>query len=91
MKVVIIAIAVLALFSDAEAKKHRSLKGRHLKGKKGKGKKGKGPVVQVGPRPYFLVESMKPSFLKDHLGKIHTCAVDPVVHVDVAVVVVNYK
>jgi hypothetical protein len=26
-------------------------------------------IVQVGPRPYYLVDSMKPSFLKDQLGK----------------------
>jgi hypothetical protein len=26
-------------------------------------------IVQVGPRPYYLVDSMKPSFLKDELSK----------------------
>jgi len=26
-------------------------------------------IVQIGPRPYYLVESMKPSFLKDELSK----------------------
>jgi hypothetical protein len=26
-------------------------------------------IVQLGPRPYYLVDSMKPSFLKDELSK----------------------
>jgi hypothetical protein len=26
-------------------------------------------IVQVGPRPYYLVDKMKPSFLKDQLSK----------------------
>jgi hypothetical protein len=27
-------------------------------------------VVQLGPRPYYLVDTMKPSFLKDQLRKL---------------------
>ena len=48
-----------------------SVEARNLKGKKGgKNKKGgKKFSVQLGPRPYFMVESMKEGDLKDKLSK----------------------
>ncbi len=56
-------LTLVLLTSVTEAK--RNLKGK--KGKKGK-KKGKYPV-QLGPRPYFMVNSMKEGELKDKLSK----------------------
>lgn len=70
------AAVVLLSYFFAGSTEARDLKGmksmsarRGKKGKKGKKGKSKAPHVQVGDRPYFLIDSMKPSALKVQLGK----------------------
>lgn len=77
MKISTIAVALLLVSTSAE----RGLKGkkekkpkeedldREVKGGDKKGKKGGKHIVSLGPRPYFLVDSMKESDLKAKLGK----------------------
>jgi len=54
------ALTILLVSTVSEA--------RNLKGKK-KGKKGKKNPVQIGPRPYYMVDSMKEGPLKDMLSE----------------------
>ena len=42
-------------------------------------KEKKNDIVSIGPRPYFLVDTMEPSFLKDKLGKFETLGRNPAV------------
>jgi len=53
--VLILSLVVMTAFASAGGKKH--------------GKKGKDQSVQLGPRPYYLVEDMDESKLKDELER----------------------
>lgn len=54
MKLTVVNFACLAAVASAATKK---------------GSK-KSTIVSLGPRPYFLVDSMEPSFLKTKLGTL---------------------
>ena len=69
-------VLTLLIFATAEAKglkgrKSSSEENRSLKGTGKKGKKGPKYPVQLGPRPYYLLDSMKEGELKD---KLYECA-----------------
>lgn len=77
MKISTIAVALLFVSASGErglkGKKEKKLEAkdddREVKGGDKKGKKGGKHIVSLGPRPYFLVDSMKDSDLKAKLGK----------------------
>lgn len=82
MKISASATILLALFGTSFAEKRYLKKDTKKDGKGGKGemvskggkggkgaKKGSSPVIQLGPRPYYLVNSMDESDLKTQLRK----------------------
>jgi hypothetical protein len=56
MKFTVVTFACMAALASAASKKPEK----------------KSTIVSLGPRPYFLVDSMEPSFLKTKLGKLRT-------------------
>ena len=67
MKLQLVILAAAAVFScDAQARKKKNPKKNPKNAR----------IVSLGPRPYYLVDEMAPSFLKTKLGKLITDRLD---------------